>query len=148
VRRQVADFGMMKLFVYEPETGIIKIGQTSASKKLIDRYAEGGDTAMISPRQISAHIDTVFVNRGKIQARPNLNARLSRSVIEANGRDEAIIRGVPSGAHICVSDGVDTFEHDADGGPVHIVATYPTIYRVTVEAPPHLTQTFTVKATA
>lgn len=134
------------LFVFEPDTGEIKINQSNGSDRLIDRYGEAGRMARIFASAPHSNVDHLFVRRERLALRPQLNARLSKTVIRADGMDAAKIAGVPKGAVVSVSDGRFEVEHIADGKVIHIVAGDPARYTVTIEAFPHMPQSFEIEA--
>lgn len=137
----------MRTFVYEPDSGIVKIGQTNAGKRLVDAYAEIGERAIICERPPAAHIHEMFVERRRLRARPALHARINKTAIRADGQDYAVIRGVPKGATVTVTNGTETYEHEQEEscGLAHISTTYHGELSILVAAPPHLEQRFTVR---
>lgn len=136
-------------FVVGPQTGEIIVNQTHGSKKLIDRYADMGQTAKVFPNvPTNLDIGKVFVDvkRDLLLVRPLMSARIDRTEIRANGADAATIVGLPDHCVVRVSDGMTETSCQASGRGFQIVADHPGIYTVTLDAFPHRTRVFQITA--
>lgn len=74
--------------------------------------------------------DTHWVSDGEIADRPRMPMRVSRSAVQADGTEEAVISGVPAGATIEIS-GPATMAGLADGADITLTFALAGSYEIT-----------------
>jgi hypothetical protein len=78
-----------------------------------------------------------------LRRQPELNARLDKARIRVG--EIARVRGVPRGATVLMSDGLNSESYTADGGILEFASPYPGRWQVQIDAPPHAPQLFRIE---
>ncbi|MBP0438413.1 hypothetical protein [Tianweitania sediminis] len=74
------------------------------------------------------------IDVNQIRPRPRLVVQTSKTVIAADGVDEAVISGIPAGVSFTVDDELFI----ADGEPIQMRSTLPASYRLAINHFPYL----------
>lgn len=86
------------------------------------------------------------VHEGAVRERDDWEPVFSTEQILADGRDEAVISGLPPGCKVTIGGAVEMPEFAVDDGELVITATHPGLITITVTAPKHHEKVLQVNA--
>ena len=138
------------LIVYDSQ-GRIEQTMTPATEEVARIYRDHGKLATIVKGPLPVMQGDLYVDQSgdlpELKARPQNAMHVSKRRIKADGHDEAIISGAPSGAKILVSDGINVSSFEADGRDIRLSADVPCKYSVLIDAFPQLPFSCEIEAT-
>ena len=128
-------------FVYDPVSGRI-LRRVTCSDAELSFY----DPAIATTDPEAGRWDdsTHWVVDGQLVERPVMSLEVDKTVIEADGVDQAMITGIPSGATVRIDGQPDEVVHD---GTVSFGTEVAGEYRLRFEAFPHRDAEIVVTAT-
>lgn len=93
----------------------------------------------------TAGMDTHYVLDGIIVERPDMPARVSRSAVQADGVEQAVIVGAPAGATVFVT-GPSNMTGEADGSDIALTFAIAGSYTISISLFPYKHMEATVNA--
>ena len=140
----------LTLVVYERQGdfGRLEILQQNLhdTEELVDEYLKiNRESYFVKSMPIDPENKFVDFKNGEafLRRQPELNARLDKGRIRVG--EIAKMRGVPRGAVVFMTDGLNSENYIADGGLLEFTSPYPGRWRVQIDAPPHAPQVFVIE---